>query len=85
MPKKTAREPRNRGPEKKNINVVGRIRGYGKVLFHAVNKPGFCAVSGKLTHFRLRAGEKEISCHSSYVEEGVAILRQRFGAVVAAG
>ena len=74
------REPRKHGVEKKELNVVAKIRGLGKVTVVSSPKPQHCKVSGRLTTIGLRVVSTghQISCHSAHIRTGVAFLRSSF-------
>jgi hypothetical protein len=74
------REPRKHGTEKKDRNVVARIRGFGAVTLVSLSKQQYCAVSGKPTTISLEVPSAgiRISCHSAFIKTGVNRLKTHF-------
>lgn len=79
MPEKVFKGRKKRGKviEKKDYTVVGRIRGYGKIMLVA-DRQSFCTISGKDTRLTLRAQSKTIHCHPAFIDRGIEKLRQMF-------
>ncbi|NTW22610.1 hypothetical protein HGA34_03665 [Candidatus Falkowbacteria bacterium] len=77
---KNGREPRRHGVEKKELNVVAKIRGLGKVTVVSSHKPQHCKVSGILTTIGLKVVSTghQISCHSAHIRKGIALLKTSF-------
>lgn len=71
------REPRKRGTEKKELIIVGKIRGFGAVTVVNTNKARPCIFTGKMTTSWLRivSTGRQVICHPSSIGKGVAFLR----------
>ncbi|KKR19888.1 MAG: hypothetical protein UT48_C0027G0005 [Parcubacteria group bacterium GW2011_GWE2_39_37] len=78
------REPRNKpAKEKKDVHVIGKIRGLGNVTLGVGEEMSTCQVSGKRTNLMLSVSGFIIYCHSAFFDQGLSVLRKRTKAVTA--
>jgi len=77
MPK-NRRERRTRGSEKKDVKVIGKVRGQGNILLEIATDTRRCEVSGRKTNLLIVAGGTTIPVHRAYLHEGRNLAKRSF-------